>query len=98
MSMTDPEILRLLGARLRALREAQGLTSVEVAARAGLARRTVYRAERGENPTLLTVVRLLRLHRRLETLDSFLPEPELSPMAVLEASKASKTRKAARRG
>lgn len=81
---TDREVLQHLGSRLRGLRESQHLSSSEAAAQAGLSRRTVYRAETGQNPTLLTVVRLLRLYGRLDALAAFLPEPEISPMALLE--------------
>jgi transcriptional regulator with XRE-family HTH domain len=76
-----------LGARLRALREARALTTVDAGAQTGLARRTIYRAEQGQNPTLLTIVRLLRLYGRLDALAAFLPEPELSPMRLLEAQR-----------
>jgi transcriptional regulator with XRE-family HTH domain len=72
-----------LGARLAALRKAHGLTQQDVAERAALERRTVSRAENGENPTLETVLRLLRVYGRLDALDSFLPRPSLSPMDEL---------------
>ena len=81
---TDREVMKELGHRLEALRESQRLTMLEAAERAGLSRQTLYRAERGQNPTLLTVVRLLRVYGRLGALESFIPEPEISPMAVLE--------------
>ena len=80
--------MRELGRRLAALREAQRLTMVEAAERAALSRQTLYRAERGQNPTLLTIVRLLRVYGRLAALESFIPEPEISPMAVLEERRA----------
>ena len=76
--------MQLLGRRLRALRQSRRLTTIDAAERAGLARRTVYRAEKGDNPTLQTVIRLLRLYGRIEALDTFIAEPELSPMALLE--------------
>ncbi len=81
----DPEILDLIGGRLRGLRKASGLTITEAAARAGLARKTVSRAEHGDNPTLLTLVRLLRIYGRLSALDQFVPEPDVSPMALLRS-------------
>lgn len=80
---TDAEVMALLGQRLAALRESQGLTRLEAAAQAGLSRRTVYRAEHGRNPTLLTIVRLLRLYGRLDALEQLLPEPEISPMSLI---------------
>ena len=79
---TDGEIMVELGRRLQAAREAAGLTITETAQRAGLSRRTLWRAERGMNPTLLTVVRLLRTYGDLDALDRFLPEREAS--AVLQ--------------
>lgn len=86
---TDREILVTLGSRLKALREARGLTQTEAAERAGIGRNTLYRAEQGDNPTLHTLVRLLRAYGRLETLSSFIPEPEISPMARLRERKGS---------
>ena len=86
-SATDGEVLRWLGRRLRALREEQRLSASEAAQRAGLGRRTLYRAERGQNPTLETLVRLLRLYGRLDSLAEALAGAEVSPMAVLERSR-----------
>lgn len=80
---TDTEVMQLLGARLRALREARALTLLEAAAGSGLSRRTIYRAEAGRNPTLSSLLRLLRLYGRLEALVDFIPTPALSPMALL---------------
>ncbi len=88
-SATDREVMRDLGRRLLALRESQRLTMLETAERAALSRQTLYRAERGRNPTLLTIVRLLRVYGRLGALESFIPEPEISPMAVLEERRAT---------
>lgn len=84
---TDPEILEELGQRLAALRKTTGLNQAETAQRAGLDRSTVSRAEQGDNPTLLTLVRLLRVYRRLAALDAFIPEPEVSPMALIRSRK-----------
>lgn len=75
--------MQQLGRRLRALREAQGLSAVEAAAQSGLGRRTLFRAERGQNPTLETLVRLLRLYGRVGALAELVPEPETSPMALI---------------
>ena len=88
-SATDRELMQELGRRLVALRESQRLTMLEAAERAALSRQTLYRAERGQNPTLLTIVRLLRVYGRLAALESFIPEPEISPMAVLEERRAT---------
>lgn len=82
-SATDREILQEIGSRLKGLRKARGLSQVDAAERAGIARRTLYGAEHGDNPTLHTVIRLLRAYGRLNALENFIPEPEISPMARL---------------
>jgi transcriptional regulator with XRE-family HTH domain len=86
---SDQEILETIGARLKALRKARGLTQSDAAERAGIGRHTLYRTEHGDNPTLHTVIRLLRVYGRLEALADFIPHPEISPMARLRDRKGS---------
>jgi transcriptional regulator with XRE-family HTH domain len=89
--MSDADIMRELGRRLRALR---GDREQQVVAQAaGLTRQTVSRAERGKNPTLLTLVRLLRVYGRIGALDSFIPAPEVSPMELLERRRGTGRRR-----
>jgi transcriptional regulator with XRE-family HTH domain len=59
------------------------MSQEEAARRSGISRRTLWGAEHGENPTLLTLVRLLRTYGRLGSLDAFIPESELSPMDIV---------------
>ena len=82
-TMTDREAMQIVGARLRALRRARGTSILEAAAATGLSRMTISRAEHGDNPTLLTVVRLLRAYGRLAALEGFIPEATVSPVALL---------------
>lgn len=84
LGATDVEIMEELGRRLEELRRARRISQTEAARLSGLSRRTVYGAEHGENPTLLTLVRLLRTYGRLGALESFIPVPEVSPIALLE--------------
>lgn len=83
----DADVLVQIGKRLARLRKASGLNQGEVAERAGLDRSTVSRAEQGDNPTLLTIVRLLRVYGRLAALDSFIPEPGVSPMRLVREAR-----------
>ncbi|MGD8276440.1 MAG: helix-turn-helix domain-containing protein [Gemmatimonadota bacterium] len=83
----DPAIMGGIGRRLARLRKSCGLTQAEAAERAALDRSTVSRAEQGDNPTLLTVIRLLRVYGRLGTLEAFIPEPEVSPMALIRETR-----------
>ena len=82
---TDTEIMERIGARLRTLRKAQGMPMSAVAERTELNVSTVTRAESGQNPTLLTLTRLLRCYGALGSLEEFIPEPTISPIAAAEA-------------
>ena len=95
---TDVEWMAEVGRRLRALREGRGLTVVDVADRAGLSRSTVTRAEQGDNPTLQTLVRMLRVYGRLAALESFAPPPLPSPLAAVDAGGAGRTGSSGRDG
>ncbi len=84
---TDAEIMASIGRRLAVLRQAAGLNQAEAAERAALDCSTVSRAEQGDNPTLLMIVRLLRVYGRLAALDSFIPEPGVSPMQLVREAR-----------
>jgi transcriptional regulator with XRE-family HTH domain len=84
--LADPEIQAVLGRRLRAYREAAGLSQGALAARAGLTPLTVHNAETGANFTARTLLRILRAFGRLEQLESLLPQVALSPLALIERS------------
>jgi transcriptional regulator with XRE-family HTH domain len=88
---TDRELMQELGARLRALRGDRDIK--DVAGNVGLDRGTVASAERGQNPTLRTLIRLLRVYGRLGALDAFIPEPQVSPMSLLIQRKRRRGRR-----
>ena len=81
---TTQEIVTEIGDRLRGYRLQQNRTLEDVAAEAGVHLSTARRAEVGANPTLETVVRLLRALGRLDALDAFLPTPLVSPIRLAE--------------
>ena len=83
---TDGEIMIELGRRLRAMRKSRRISQSEAAEKSGVSRKTVHLAEHGENPTLLTLIRLLRTYGALDSLNEFIPETELSPLEVLRTS------------
>ena len=81
--LTDPAIARLLGGRLASHRIAAGLTQAELAAGAGIGKRTLERAEAGQGIELVTLIRLLRTLELLEGLEHLLPELPPSPLEQL---------------
>ena len=100
---TTGEVLVEIGQRLHRYRLQQNRALEEVAADAGISQRTAFRAEAGENPTLATVVRILRALGRLDALDAFLPAPLVSPIQLAalsgqERQRAGKPRRRRRPG
>lgn len=91
---TDAELMRELGGRLKAYRLQQNHGVADLAAKTGLNRNTIVNAEAGRNPRLRTLLRLLRAHGRLDSVDAFLPAPTVSPLQLLRT--AGRARKRAR--
>jgi transcriptional regulator with XRE-family HTH domain len=81
---TTPEILAEIGRRIQRYRLQQNRTLEDIAAEAGVSTLTTQRAESGKNPTLTTLIRILRALGRLDALDAFLPVPLVSPMEIAE--------------
>ena len=89
---TTGEILREVGARLRSFRLQQNVTQAELAETAGVGHSTVKRAEAGDSIALETIVKILRALGRVEALDSFLPEPLVSPIQLAEQRERGRQR------
>jgi len=96
--LSNTQIEQELGKRLKAHRLTTNLSQTEVAERSGLSRRTITAIENGEGSTLGTLIALLRALGALDTLEAFLPDPGISPIAMLKLREdtrkyASKPRK-----
>jgi transcriptional regulator with XRE-family HTH domain len=84
-SLPDDAVLRELGGRLAAARLARNLTQTELAAEAGVAKRTLERLEAGQVATQLSgFVRVCRALGLLDRLEALLPVATSSPLAELE--------------
>ena len=81
---SDPQLLAELGTRIRAYRAQQGLTIKDLALRAGVTPLTLQKAERGENFTMRTFLRVLRALGRIDLVEGFLPPPLESPLRLLD--------------
>lgn len=94
---SDLAILKLLGERFRSARLDRNLSQQEVADNAGISRLTVIGIEEGKNVKLMSLIQALRSLGLLDNLDSLIPEPEISPLALAKLKskkrqRASKTK------
>ncbi len=80
-ALTDQEIARRLGQRVRALRLRHNRAQEELAARAAVSTGTLKALEAGRGK-LKTLIAVLRELDALDALDAFLPEPAVSPLQL----------------
>ena len=92
-SMSDPAVVDEIGRFVRQMRLNRNLTQQQLATMSGMNRVTISRLERGQVSTLLTLVQILRALEKLDLLNIFYEEAEISPLQLL--SLRSKQRKRA---
>ncbi|MEJ2744920.1 MAG: helix-turn-helix transcriptional regulator [bacterium] len=80
--MSDRQVLKMLGARLRRQRLNQNITQDELAKEAGISRTVVQKMERGEDCVVAGLIRVMRALNLLDQLDNFLPDPGISPIQI----------------
>ncbi len=95
--LSDEALLQLLGERLARYRLNMNQTQAVLAREAGLARRTVSKAENGHVIDTRGLVRLLRALGLLDRLDLLVPEPPMSPVALAAARGRVRERASGRR-
>ena len=91
-----PDVLREVGARLKALRLQQNRRVSDLAADSGVSPRTINRLEAGHSVGTENLVRVMRALGRLQAFEAFIPVPEVSPYDVERLR--GKTRRRASRG
>ncbi len=91
--MSDEAPLQELGRRIARLRLEANLTQAQLAEQAGISTRTLERLESGGTATQLSLfLRVLRQLDLLERLELLLPEPQASPMALLQLQEGGRKR------
>ena len=82
---SDGAVLEELGRRLAAIRLNRNQTQAQLARQAGVSKRTIERLESGAVAVQLSgFVRVCRALDLLDRLDAFVPEPLVSPIALLK--------------
>ena len=82
--MSNSEIQKDLGLRLKQERLSLNLTQEALAKSCGVSRRTLVAAERGEGPTLDTFISILRGLHILGRMEELVPPPMPSPMQLVK--------------
>ncbi len=93
--MSDRAILKEIGRRLKRKRLEKNLSQQKLADLAGINRTTVRNLEQGSLFGVLTLVEILRALDALDELNSFLPDPGISPLQ-LSKMKGKERRRASR--
>lgn len=96
-SFTDDAILAEIGARVARRRLDFRLTQADLAAQAGVAKRTVERMEAGASAQMGSIIRILRVLDSLPGLDRLIPEAAPRPMELLKQKGKRRQRASGRR-
>lgn len=84
-TLTDDAALRELGQRIMNIRLEQNLTQSALAEKAGVGLHSLQRLESGEAATRLSgFLRILRALNHLDRLEAAFPEPQASPLALVQ--------------
>ena len=79
--MTDKGVAEEIGGRLRSLRLRKNMTQQELAGRVMVSLNSIKALEKG-NGKLTTMIAVLREMGALNTLDAFVPPPQVSPLQL----------------
>ncbi|MGR5390589.1 helix-turn-helix transcriptional regulator [Vibrio crassostreae] len=84
-AMSDEALISELGRRIerRRLDHRSSLTQAQLAKKAGISRSTYQNMIEGRS-TLINVIKVLRVLGSLEGIESFLPDPGISPVQLLK--------------
>jgi len=80
--MSDNEIIRDIGKRLKALRLSKNITQESLSKKTGLNRVTISKIERGQKTSLFSLIQILRGLDELQRLDSIIPGETFSPLQI----------------
>ena len=86
--LTPPELQKKLGEQLRALRLNRNLSQRQVAEKGGLSLRTLINLEAGAGSSLDSFVRVLKALEATDAIAMLVPEPRVSPLALLKRRNA----------
>lgn len=93
--LSDSQLFAAIGAKVRYWRLEQNLSQDKLAENSAVSSSTVKKIEAGKSIALDKLVRVLRTLRKLDVLNEFIAEEEMSPAAYFVAQSDYKTRQRA---
>lgn len=91
-NMSDPTIVKEIGIQLKKMRLRKNITQEKLAATSGLNRATISQLENGRAATLLTLVQVMRALDKLDLLNVFSDEPDVSPLEAVKLKRSGRLR------
>ncbi|MCX6158983.1 MAG: helix-turn-helix transcriptional regulator [Ignavibacteriae bacterium] len=96
-AMSDAAIIKEIGKRLKQIRLNQNLSQEKLSLLSGIDRITISRMESGRPVTSLTLIQVLRALNKLEILNAFRQEPEISPIKLLKLQEQQRKKASSKR-
>ena len=96
-SLADPAIVQKICHGLKQMRLNKNMSQSELASISGVNRVTISRMESGRAATLLTVVQILRALEKLDILNTFCEEAEVSPLELVKLKRKQRHRASVKR-
>jgi len=96
-AMSDVAIIKEIGKRLKQIRLNQNISQEKLSLLSGIDRITISRMESGRPVTSLTLIQVLRALNKLEILNAFRQEPEISPIKLLKLQEQQRKKASSKR-
>ncbi|MBU0992551.1 MAG: helix-turn-helix domain-containing protein [Proteobacteria bacterium] len=96
-SMTDKGIAAEIGERIRTLRLRKNLTQQQLADHVMLSLNSIKALEKGKGK-MMTLITVLRELGALDSLDAFVPLPQISPLQLVKLKGKNRERATGKRG
>lgn len=94
-SLTDAALLTKIGQKVKEARLEQNIKQKDVAENSGVSVFALSGIENGHNTSLMTLIQVLRAINRLDLLDAFIQEKQISPTAYAKMLDGEKVRERA---
>jgi transcriptional regulator with XRE-family HTH domain len=83
-SLSNDSVMQEIGKRLKAQRISKKRTQQQLAEKAGVSLFTISQIEKGNSVSMNMLIPVLRVLRLIDNMELLVPEPQISPIALLK--------------